>query len=126
MVLPIDAWVMLGDIKVDWLTRSQTKFWLYEQFLINGEKSTMVLIYKNWGDVQDFANYRAINLMSIWFVVKLRERMIEWCQCKESSFSEPVWIYSWQVYHRIHFSYETTHGKLKALNLADIEEKRHL
>lgn len=66
-MVPIDAWVMLGDIKVDWLTRSQAKFWLYEQFPIKGEKSTVVLIYKNWGDVQDFANYRAINLMSIWW-----------------------------------------------------------
>lgn len=54
--IPIEVWKHLGDVGVEWLTK------LFNYILRSGRtpsewrKSTLVLIYKNQGDIQSCAS----------------------------------------------------------------------
>ncbi|PKA52309.1 integrator complex subunit 11 [Apostasia shenzhenica] len=73
--IPIDVWQCLGDEGVSWLTRLFNMILKTKRMSNEWRKSILVPIYKNKGDVQNYANYRGIKLMS--HTLKLWERVIE-------------------------------------------------
>ena len=51
-------------------------------------RSTLIPIYKNKGDIQNYANYRGIKLRSL--TIKLWQKVIEWKLRQESKDSEEM------------------------------------
>jgi len=84
----IEVWKILGDRGIVCLTK------LFNEIIIIRTKkmsdewriNTLILIYKNKGDIQIFLSYRGIKLMSN--TMKLWKRVIEWRLWKETWVSD--------------------------------------
>jgi len=73
--IPIEIWRCLREMGVRWLTNLFNKIWLTEKMSNEWRKSTLVPLYKNKSDTQNFLNYRRIKFMC--HTMKLWERVIE-------------------------------------------------
>ncbi|KAM1298066.1 hypothetical protein ACFX2F_024919 [Malus domestica] len=71
----IEVWKALGETGIAWLTDLFNRILKTKKMSNEWQKSTLVPIYKNKGDVQNCMNYRGIKLMS--HTMKLWERVIE-------------------------------------------------
>ena len=72
--VPVEIWMFLGEVAVEFLTRMFNK--MLESAGIPEEwRSVLVPIFKNKKDVQSCGNYRGIKLMS--HTMKLWERVVE-------------------------------------------------
>ena len=59
-IIPIEAWIGLGEIAVDFLTTVFNKILESEKMPDEWKNSVLVPIFKNKGDVQNCSNYRGI------------------------------------------------------------------
>ncbi|KAH1220391.1 LINE-1 retrotransposable element ORF2 protein [Glycine max] len=84
--IPIEVWKTLGDRGLEWLTKLFNEIMRSKRMPEEWRRSTLVLIYKNKGDIQNCANYRGIKLMS--HTMKLWERVIERRLRKETQVTE--------------------------------------
>jgi hypothetical protein len=75
--IPIEVWKCLGDIAIVWLTKLFNHIFRSNKMPDEWKRSTLVLIFKNKGDIQSCTNYQGIKLMS--HTMKLWERVIEHC-----------------------------------------------
>lgn len=57
-------WVVMFKIGVNWLTRLSNKIRITRKMPDDWRKSVVVPFYKNKGDIWNFANFRAIKLIS--------------------------------------------------------------
>ena len=73
--IPVEAWKCLGEVAVQFLTRTFNKVSESERMPEEWRRSVLVPIYKNKGDMQSCGNYRGIKLMS--HTMKLWERVVE-------------------------------------------------
>ncbi|KAM1611225.1 hypothetical protein TB2_000020 [Malus domestica] len=73
--IPIEVWKVLGETGITWLTDLFNRILKTKKMPNKWRTSTLVPIYKNKGDVQNYMNYRGIKLMS--HTMKLWERVIE-------------------------------------------------
>ena len=73
--IPIEAWIGLGEIAVDFLTTVFNKILESEKMPDEWRNSVLVPIFKNKGDVQNCSNYRGIKLIN--HSMKLWERVVE-------------------------------------------------
>ena len=62
--------------------------------------STLIPIYKNKRDIQNYTNYHGINLMS--HTMKLQERVIEH-RLRHKNIGESIWFYAKIIYHGSYF-----------------------
>ena len=72
---PIEAWIGLGEIAVDFLTTVFNKILESEKMPEKWRNSVLVPIFRNKGDVQNCSNYRGIKLIN--HSMKLWERVVE-------------------------------------------------
>ena len=62
--IPIEAWIGLGEIAVDFLTTVFNKILESEKMPDEWRNSVLVPIFKNKGDMQNCSNYRGIKLIN--------------------------------------------------------------
>ncbi len=62
--IPIEFWKYLDDMGVGWLTNIFKKILNVTKMPGEWRRSTLILIYKNTGDIQNCKNSHAIKLMS--------------------------------------------------------------
>ena len=74
--IPIEAWKWLGDVGVCWLTNIFNTILSVNKMPSEWRWSTLIPIYKNKGDTQNYTNYCGIKLKS--HIMKLWERVIEY------------------------------------------------
>ncbi|XP_064122511.1 uncharacterized protein LOC135226733 [Macrobrachium nipponense] len=74
-MIPVEAWKALGDEGVDILYGPMIKIREQEKIPNQWRGSTLILIFKEKGDVQECGNYRDIKLIS--HTLKILERMID-------------------------------------------------
>jgi hypothetical protein len=55
--IPIEVWKCLGDITTVWLTKLFNHIFLSNKIPDEWRRSTLVLIFKNKGDIQNCTNY---------------------------------------------------------------------
>jgi len=84
-LIPVKIW-RLGKVGVDWLTTLFNVILKMAKMPREWRTSTVILLYKDKGDVQDCNNYRGIKLLT--HTMKLWERVIEGRLRKEISISE--------------------------------------
>ena len=72
--ISVEAWKCLGEVAVQFLTRTFNKVSESERMPEEWRRSVLVPIYKNKGDMQSCGNYRGIKLMS--HTMKLWERVV--------------------------------------------------
>ena len=73
--IPVEVWLILGDIGIGWLTNLMNKLLKGEKMPDEWRKSVLVPIHKGKGDSKECGNYRGIKLMS--HIKKLWERIVE-------------------------------------------------
>ena len=73
--IPIEVWKILRDRGIKWLTKLFNEIMRSKRTPDEWRRSTLVPIYKNKGDIQIYANYKGVKLMS--HTMKLWERVIE-------------------------------------------------
>ena len=84
--IPIEAWKVLGEEGITWLTNLFNKILKTKRMPNEWRKSILIPIYKNKGDIQSYNNYRGIKLMS--HTMKLWERVIEQRLRREDTISK--------------------------------------
>lgn len=72
--IPIEVWKILGDKGFEWLIKLFNKIMRSKHISDEWRRNTLVSIYKNKEDIQNYPNYREIKLMS--HTMKLWERVI--------------------------------------------------
>ena len=72
--IPVEVWKCLGEVAVEFLTRTFNKISEREK-MPEEQRGVLVLIFKNMGDVQSCGNDREIKLMN--HTMKLRGRVVE-------------------------------------------------
>ena len=73
--IPVEVWLILGDVEIEWLTKLMNKLLKGEKMPDEWRKSVLIPIYKGKGDSKECGNYRGIKLMS--HTMKLWERIME-------------------------------------------------
>ena len=73
--IPVEVWLILGDVGIEWLTKLINKVLKGEKMPDEWRKSVSIPIYKGKGDSKECGNYREIKLMS--HTTKLWERIVE-------------------------------------------------
>ena len=63
--IPVEMWLILGDVGIGWLTKLMNKFLKGEKMPDEWRKSGSIPIYKGKGDSKECGNYRGIKLMSL-------------------------------------------------------------
>ena len=74
-LVPVEAWLAMGGIGVEFLTGLFNKLLQGEPMPENWRKSVLVPLYKGKGNIKKCGNYRGIKLVS--HTMKLWERLIE-------------------------------------------------
>lgn len=96
-------WKNTGMIDLEWLTRLFNIIFRTTKMLEEWRWSTVILLYKNKGDIQKCNNYRVIKLLS--HIMKVWERLVE-VRVKRSVFiydlREPVRIHVETLEYRNH------------------------
>ena len=67
--IPIEVWKCLGKQGIEWLTKLFNMILKTKRMSDQWRISTLVPLYKNKGDIYNFANYKNIKLMS--HIIKL-------------------------------------------------------
>ena len=73
--IAIEVWKCLREKGISWLKKLFNKIMWSKKISDYWRRSTLVPIYKNKGDIQNYANYKGIKLVS--HIIKLWERVIE-------------------------------------------------
>ena len=73
--IPIEVGKSLGDRGIVLLTKLFNEIMRTKKMLDEWRRSTLIPIYKNKGDIQNFANYRRVKLMS--HTMKVWDKVIE-------------------------------------------------
>ena len=73
--IPVEVWLILGDVGIEWLTKLINKLLKWEKVPDEWRKSVLIPIYKGKGDSKECGNYRGIQLMS--HTMKLWEQIVE-------------------------------------------------
>ena len=73
--IPVEVWLILGDVGIGWLTKLMNKLLKGEKIPDEWRKSALIPIYKGKGDSKKGGNYRGIKLMC--HMMKLWERIVE-------------------------------------------------
>ncbi|XP_070045248.1 uncharacterized protein [Nicotiana tomentosiformis] len=73
--IPVEFWKSMGRAGLEWLTGLFNVIFKTKKMLEEWRWSTMVPLYKNKGDIQNYNNYRGIKLLS--HTMKVWERVVE-------------------------------------------------
>jgi len=84
--IPVEVWKWLGEEGLEWLTELINVILRTVKMPREWRFSTVIPLYKNKWDIQDFNNYRGIKLLS--YTMKLWEMVIEKRLRKNISISE--------------------------------------
>jgi len=62
--IPVEVWKCLGEEGLEWITRPFNVIFQTTEMPREWRYSTVIPLYKNKGDIQDYNNYRGIKLLS--------------------------------------------------------------
>lgn len=99
--IPIEVWVLMDDIRIDWSTKLLDKILGLREILDGWRKSTVVLFYKNERGIQNYENYQAIKLVS--YMMKSCESNREMSTIRIKCSWDLIWVYADWIYYRCHF-----------------------
>ncbi|VDP23276.1 unnamed protein product [Heligmosomoides polygyrus] len=73
--VPVEAWKVLGDLGINWLTQFLNRITKEGKMPDDWRNSTIVPIFKQKGDASECSNYRGIKLIS--HRMKIYERLVD-------------------------------------------------
>ena len=97
--IPIEIWKCLRGKDNAWLTKLFNEILRSKRMLTERRKSTLIYIYNNKENIQNYRNYRGIKLMN--HAVKLWEKVLENRLRKKYTYiREPIWFYARKINHK--------------------------